>query len=65
MEKKGKKKKEKKNKTLSLRQLQSLGVHSGFACRILSPGRVFWHWLEQVEKMPLNFIIHFSGLVSS
>lgn len=36
--------------------MQSRIIPEGFRC--------VWHQLEQVEKMPLNFIIHFSGLVS-
>lgn len=36
--------------------MQSWIIQEGFLCT--------WHWLEQVEKMPLNFITHFSDLVS-
>lgn len=56
-----------KEKKVSLRQMQSLGgvlrfcmqssiIWEGFPCT--------WHRLEQVEKTPCNFIIHFNGSVS-
>lgn len=36
--------------------MQSCIIWEGFQCT--------WHQLEQVEKMPFNFIIPFNGLVS-
>lgn len=36
--------------------MQSCIIWEGFQCT--------WHRLEQVEKTPFNFIIHFNGSVS-